>query len=40
VRFFAFFSKMISRVCSIFFQSLGENTCLLQTALKSTAYGL
>jgi len=35
-----FFSKMTRRSAPIFFQDLGENTCSLQPALKSTAPSL
>jgi len=34
-----FFSKTTKRICANFFQGLGESTCLLQPALKSTAPG-
>jgi len=36
----AFFSKTTRRICTTFFQGLGENTYLLQPALKSNAPGL
>jgi len=36
----AFFSKTTRRICANFFQGLGENTCLLQLALKRNALGL
>jgi len=37
---FAFFWKTTRRICAKFFQGLEENTCLLQSALKSNAPGL
>jgi len=35
-----FSRKRQDRFTPIFFQGLGENTCLLQPALKSNAFGL
>jgi len=35
-----FFSKRQDRSAPFFFQGVGENTCLLQSALKSIAPGL
>jgi len=45
VRYFSelkceFFSKTTRRICTFFFQDLGEKTCSLQAALKSTTAGL
>jgi len=37
---FAFFSKRQDESAPNFFHGLGENTCLLQLALKSNAPGL
>jgi len=36
----AFFLKTTKQICANFFHGLGENSCLLQPALKSTAPGL
>jgi len=36
----AFYSKTTRRIFVNFFQGLGENTCLLQHELKTTAHGL
>jgi len=40
VRFLRFSRKRQDESAPIFFQDFGENTCSLQTALKSTAPGL
>jgi len=40
VHFLRFSRKQQDGICAKFFQSLGENTCLLQLALKSYALSL
>jgi len=40
IHVFVFEKKKTTWICAKFFQDLGENTCSLQPAMKSTALGL